>query len=181
MHTETTAIDGCLILTPDVYGDHRGSFQELHNARRYAEAGLDVAFVQDNFSTSAKGILRGLHFQTARPQGKLVQALFGRVFDVCVDIRPDSPTRGEVVTITLDAAEPRQFYLPPGCAHGFAVLSDRAHFFYKCTDFYDAASEKTLLWNDPELGIDWPLDGEPTLSEKDRAGLSYADVIADAQ
>ncbi|MEM7810438.1 MAG: dTDP-4-dehydrorhamnose 3,5-epimerase [Planctomycetota bacterium] len=180
MKVAQTAIEGCLLVTPDVFGDARGSFQELFHAGRYADEGVPNSYVQDNFSTSSRGILRGLHFQTRHAQGKLVQVLHGRVFDVCVDIRPDSPTRGQVVTVTLDAAEPRQFYLPPGCAHGFYVLSERAHFFYKCSDFYDASSEKTLLWNDPKLGIDWPLEGEPTLSAKDKQGLTYDEIVADS-
>lgn len=178
MTVEETAIEGCLLITPDVFGDHRGSFQELHNANRYGEAGLDATFVQDNFSTSSRGILRGLHVQARHAQGKLVQVLAGRVFDVCVDTRPESPTAGKTVGVTLEAESPRQLYLPPGCAHGFLVLSERAHFFYKCTDFYDAGSELTVAWDDPTLGIEWPLEGEPTLSAKDKEGLSFAEAVA---
>jgi dTDP-4-dehydrorhamnose 3,5-epimerase len=168
MNVVETDLPGVLILEPKVFGDERGFFMETWNARRYEEAGLPARFVQDNLSYSARGVLRGLHFQHPQPQGKLVSVLRGEVFDVAVDIRVGSPTFGEWTGVTLSAENKRQFYVPPDFAHGFLVTGEDALFFYKCTDYYAPSSEGTVLWNDPEIGIEWPADA-PTLSEKDRA------------
>lgn len=166
MKTIKTALEGVLIIEPKVFTDHRGCFLETWNRQLYAQAGVDVDFVQDNISVSRKGVLRGLHFQHPNGQGKLVQVLQGEVFDVAVDIRLKSPTFGTVVTCVLSDANRRQFFVPAGFAHGFCVLSDTAIFSYKCTDFYNRQAEGGVLWNDPDLRIDWPLK-EPLLSEKD--------------
>ena len=167
MIIETTPLAGLLLIKPDVYGDDRGFFQETWNLRRYTEAGLDRHFVQDNLSLSRKGIVRGLHFQNPRPQGKLVYVLQGEVFDVAVDVRADSPTFGQWYGANLSADNHHQLFVPEGFAHGFCVLSDTALFAYKCTDFYNPDAEFSIQWNDPKLAIDWPVDG-PELSEKDR-------------
>lgn len=167
MKIETTPLPGVLLIQPDVFGDHRGYFKESWNRRKYAEQGLDVDFVQDNLSFSKKGILRGLHFQNPNPQGKLVQALQGEVFDVAVDIRKGSPTFEQWFGAILSAENHLQLYVPEGFAHGFCVLSETALFSYKCTDFYNPAAEFSLRYDDPGIGIEWPLDGEPSLSTKD--------------
>lgn len=163
-------IHGLCIIEPTTHGDSRGYFMETYNQRDMVDAGLDMIFVQDNQSMSHKGVLRGLHFQKNFPQGKLVRVIKGRVFDVAVDIRPDSDTRGKWFGIELTEENKKQFYIPPGFAHGFLVLSDMAEFCYKCTDFYHPNDEDGIAWNDPVLAIDWPLeaDMEPNLSEKDR-------------
>jgi len=161
-----TDLPGVLIVEPQVFGDERGFFMESWNGRRYEEAGLPGRFVQDNLSYSAHGVLRGLHFQNPRPQGKLVSVLRGEVFDVAVDIRVGSPTFGEWTGTTLSAENKRQFYVPPDFAHGFVVTSEVALFFYKCTDYYAPSSEGIVLWNDPGIGIEWPVE-RPTLSERD--------------
>ena len=166
MKVTPTAIADVLIIEPKVFGDTRGFFLENFHAARYAEAGIQGQFVQDNHSHSAKGVLRGLHFQKQYPQGKLVQVTSGIVFDVAVDIRPASPTYRKWVGINLVADEHKQFYLPPGCAHGFCVLSDYADFQYKCTDYYHPEDEGSIRWDDPDIGIQWPIT-EPTLSTKD--------------
>ena len=166
-----TSIPGALIVEPKVFGDSRGFFLEIFHASRYAQAGILGPFVQDNHSHSAKGVLRGLHFQKQYPQGKLVYVTRGTVFDVAVDIRRDSPAFGQWVGVTLSVENHRQFYLPPGLAHGFCVLSEVADFCYKCTDYYHPADEGCIRWDDPEIGIEWPLR-EPILSAKD-AGASY--------
>lgn len=167
-----TAIAGVLILEPQVFGDDRGFFMESWNARRFREAGLDVDFVQDNHSRSARGVLRGLHYQQPGPQGKLLRVTAGAVFDVAVDIRRASPTFGTWVGVELSAANKRSFWVPEGMAHGFLCLEDGTDFLYKCSRFYDPANEHNLLWNDPAIGIDWPLgDMVPQLSAKDAAGL----------
>jgi len=166
MKVTKTAIAGVLIIEPKVFEDARGFFLESFHATRYAEAGIQSPFVQDNHSNSAKGVLRGLHFQKQYPQGKLVYVTSGIVFDVAVDIRPDSPTYGKWVGATLSADDHKQFYLPPGCAHGFCVLSDRADFHYKCTDYYHPEDEGSIRWDDPDIGIQWP-GAEPILSTKD--------------
>jgi len=166
MKITTTAIPGVFIITPKVFGDSRGFFLETFQAARYAEAGISGHFVQDNHSRSAKGVLRGLHFQRQHPQGKLVYVTVGSVFDVAVDIRKDSPTFGKWVGVTLSANEHQQFYVPPGFAHGFCVLSDTADFHYKCTDYYHPEDEDSLRWDDPDIGIQWPIS-EPLLSAKD--------------
>jgi len=172
-----TSIAGAKIIEPKVFGDERGFFLETFQARRYAdEAGIDLPFVQDNHSRSAKGVLRGLHFQKTRPQGKLVRVVRGEVFDVAVDIRRDSPTFGRWEAVILSEANKRQFWVPPGLAHGFLVLSDTADFEYKCTDYYDPSDEGCLIWNDPAVGIEWPL-GQPQLSAKDAQGLALAELF----
>jgi dTDP-4-dehydrorhamnose 3,5-epimerase len=157
-----------LIVEPDVFGDNRGYFMESWNRQRYREAGLDFDFVQDNFSLSRRGTLRGLHFQNPFAQGKLVSVLQGEVFDVGVDIRRGSPTFGRWFGMTLSAENKRQFYLPPGFAHGFLVLSEMALFHYKCTDYYSPKDEQGFRWDDPAVGIKWPAE-TPILSQRDAA------------
>jgi dTDP-4-dehydrorhamnose 3,5-epimerase len=166
MNVVETSLPGVLIIEPKVFGDERGFFMETWNGRRYEEAGLPGRFVQDNLSYSARGVLRGLHFQNPQPQGKLISVVRGEVFDVAVDVRVGSPTFGEWTSVTLSAENKRQFYVPPDFAHGFLVTGEDAIFFYKCTDYYAPSSEGILLWNDPEIGIEWPTDA-PTLSERD--------------
>ncbi|MBN8283066.1 dTDP-4-dehydrorhamnose 3,5-epimerase [Zoogloea sp.] len=166
-----TAIPDLLILEPKVFGDARGFFMESFNARSFHEAtGLNVDFVQDNHSRSAKGVLRGLHYQIQQAQGKLVRVVRGSVFDVAVDLRRSSPTFGRWVGVTLSEENNRQFWIPPGFAHGFLVTSDSADFLYKTTDYYAPEHERSLAWNDPDVGVVWPLDGAPLLSAKDVAG-----------
>jgi dTDP-4-dehydrorhamnose 3,5-epimerase len=181
MQIEATAIAGLLVIQPKVFRDARGFFMETFQRQRYAEAGIVDDFVQDNFSRSSRGTLRGLHYQILHPQGKLVQVLSGKIFDVVVDLRKSSPTFGRWLAFELSDESCRQLFVPPGCAHGFYVLSEMADFAYKCTDSYFPEHERTLLWNDPAIGIEWPLVGEPILSAKDRAGvpLSQADVYDD--
>jgi dTDP-4-dehydrorhamnose 3,5-epimerase len=157
-----------LIVEPDVFGDNRGYFMESWNRQRYREAGLDFDFVQDNFSLSRRGTLRGLHFQNPLAQGKLVSVLQGEVFDVGVDIRRSSPTFGRWFGMTLSAENKRQFFLPPGFAHGFLVLSEMALFHYKCTDYYSPKDEQGFRWDDPDVGIKWPVEN-PILSQRDAA------------
>mgnify|MGYP000857656298 FL=1 len=159
-------IPGLLVIEPDVFGDQRGFFMETWNAKRYAEAGLDVNFVQDNLSYSSYGVLRGLHYQHPNAQGKLVYVLQGSVYDVAVDIRVGSPSFGKWYGVGLSAENKRQFYIPEGFAHGYCVLSETALFAYKCTDFYSPATEGGIAWDDPELSIDWPVEN-PILSDKD--------------
>lgn len=175
MNVIETALSGVLVIQPRVFSDHRGCFFETWNRRLYAEAGLDVDFVQDNISVSKRGVLRGLHFQHPSGQGKLVQVLHGEVFDVAVDIRLGSPTFGTAVTCTLSEENHRQFYIPAGFAHGFCVTSETAVFSYKCTDYYNPSAEGGILWNDPELHIRWPI-AEPVLSEKDQVLPKLKDV-----
>jgi dTDP-4-dehydrorhamnose 3,5-epimerase len=163
-----TELPGVLIVEPDRFGDDRGFFQETWHARRYAEAGIPGTFVQDNLSLSRHGVLRGLHFQNPNAQGKLVYILQGEAFDVAVDIRVGSPTFGKWAGVALSAENGRQLYIPPGFAHGFCVTGESALFAYKCTDFYDRDSEGTIRWNDPQIGIDWPI-ADPATSEKDEA------------
>ncbi|KKO55025.1 dTDP-4-dehydrorhamnose 3,5-epimerase [Paenibacillus sp. DMB20] len=153
-----TGIDGLIVVEPKIYGDHRGYFMETYHHEEYRKGGISVNFVQDNQSLSKKGVLRGLHFQTLRPQGKLVRVLEGEVFDVAVDIRQGSATYKQWYGIKLSGENRKQLYIPEGFAHGFLVLSEQAVFSYKCTDFYDPANESGLLWNDPEIGIEWPLN-----------------------
>ena len=159
-------LEGLLIIEPDVYGDHRGFFLESWNERRYREAGISAAFVQDNFSFSQRGTLRGVHFQNPLAQGKLVSVWQGEVFDVAVDIRRGSRTFGQWHGVNLTAESKRQFYVPPGFAHGFAVISETALFHYKCTEIYSPENELGFRWDDPEVGIKWPL-ASPTLSQRD--------------
>ncbi len=178
MNVVETRIPGVLILEPRVFGDERGFFMESWNARTFAQAGLDLTFVQDNHSRSARGVLRGLHYQSPGPQGKLVRVAAGAVFDVAVDLRRSSPAFGQWVGVELSAANKRMFYLPEGIAHGFLSLEDGTDFLYKCTSFYAPEHEQSLLWNDPAIGIDWPLDGlEPRLSAKDAAGVPLAQAL----
>lgn len=165
-----TSIEGVYIIEPTVFGDERGYFMETYHKEEFKKAGLDFSFVQDNQSKSKKGVLRGLHFQYTKPQGKLVRVIKGEVFDVAVDLRKDSPTYGKWEGVILSDENKKQFYVPEGFAHGFLVLSDEAEFIYKCTDFYDSEDEGGILWNDPDIGIKWPVDDidEVILSEKDR-------------
>ena len=167
MKTIETKLPGAMVFEPKVFGDERGFFMETWNYQRYKEAGLDAKFVQSNLSKSSKGVLRGLHFQNPHAQGKLVQIIEGEVFDVAVDIRKGSPTFGQWHGEILSAKNNRQFYIPEGFAHGFCVLSDSAVFSYMCTNVYHAQYDCSLLWNDPEIAIDWPLNN-PLLSEKDK-------------
>jgi dTDP-4-dehydrorhamnose 3,5-epimerase len=162
-----TQLPGVLVLEPKVFADPRGFFVETWSRQRYREAGITDDFVQDNVSFSMKGTLRGLHFQHPQSQGKLVQVLSGAAFDVAVDIRSDSPTWGQWVGIELSAARHNQLYIPPGFAHGFCVLTETALFSYKCTDYYSPQSEVGIIWNDPDIGVRWPLEGTPVLSDKD--------------
>lgn len=176
MQVIDTAIYGAKIIQPKVFGDARGFFLETFEKRRYQEMlDIDLDFVQDNHSRSSKGVLRGLHFQKTKPQGKLVRVVRGEVFDVAVDIRQGSPSYGEWCGVTLSEENKTQFWLPPGLAHGFVVLSDTADFEYKCTDYYDPSDEGCLLWNDPDVGIEWPIAG-PLLSEKDKLGKLFKDL-----
>jgi dTDP-4-dehydrorhamnose 3,5-epimerase len=175
MQVIDTAIADVKILEPKVFGDARGFFVETWNETAFAALGLNIKFVQDNHSRSGKGILRGLHYQLQQTQGKLVRALHGTVYDVAVDLRKSSPTFGKHVGVILSDENKRMFWVPPGFAHGFVVLSESADFLYKCTDFYAPQFERSLLWNDPALGIDWQLNGlEPQLSAKDKVGLTLA-------
>ena len=171
MNVVRTEIADVLILEPKVFADDRGFFFESFNQRVFeAAVGGPVTFVQDNHSKSRKNVLRGLHYQVEQPQGKLVRAVSGAIWDVAVDIRPKSPTFGRWVGVELTADNKRQLWIPPGLAHGFLVLSDTAEVLYKATDYYAPAYERTILWSDPTLGIAWPLDGQPQVSGKDAAG-----------
>ena len=174
MIVTSTAIPEVKLVEPKVFGDARGFFFESWNRRALAAAGLDVDFVQDNHSRSRRGVLRGLHYQVERPQGKLVRVVAGEVFDVAVDLRRSSPTFGRWVGAMLSADNKRMFWVPPGFAHGFIVVSDSADFLYKTTEYWFPEHERTLLWNDPEVGIVWPFDGTPTLAPKDAAGTPLA-------
>ncbi|HQQ73785.1 MAG TPA: dTDP-4-dehydrorhamnose 3,5-epimerase [Pseudomonadales bacterium] len=176
MRVIETALPGVLILEPKVFGDNRGFFQETWRADTYSNIGIPP-FVQDNHSRSAKGVLRGLHSQRTRPQGKLVRVSRGTVFDVAVDINPYSATFGQHVGVELSDSNHRQFYVPPGYAHGFCVVSDHADFLYKCTEYYQPGDEIGVLWNDPAIGIQWPVS-EPLLSDKDRALPTLAALSA---
>ncbi|MBW7859892.1 MAG: dTDP-4-dehydrorhamnose 3,5-epimerase [Rhodocyclaceae bacterium] len=169
-------IPGPLLIEPRVFGDERGFFLESYNARTFAErTGVEAGFVQDNHSRSARGVLRGLHYQIRQPQGKLVRVVRGRVFDVAVDLRRPSSTFGKWVGVELSEDDHRQFWIPPGFAHGFVVLSEFADFLYKTTDYYAPEHERCLIWNDSDVGVDWPLGVSPILSEKDRQGLRLAE------
>ena len=168
-------LPGVRVIEPDVYSDERGAFLETWNAREYGRHGLDVAFVQDNLSRSRRHVLWGLHFQNPRPQGKLISVLRGEVFDVVVDVRSRADTFGEWEGAVLSAENARQLYVPEGFAHGFVVTSEEALFHYKCTDFYHPETEGVIRWNDPALGIDWPVE-EPVLSDRDREAPLLEDV-----
>ena len=173
-----TEIPGVVVIEPQVFGDDRGYFMETYQKDQFAAAGIDKEFVQDNQSSSVKGVLRGLHFQIEHPQSKLVRVVSGEVFDVAVDLRPDSPTYGKWEGAVLSAENRRQFFVPRGFAHGFLVLSDIAEFCYKCDDVYHPNDEGGLMWNDPEIGIEWPISEgmELVLSEKDKAHPGLKDL-----
>jgi dTDP-4-dehydrorhamnose 3,5-epimerase len=177
MRVIETELPGVLIFEPKVFGDARGFFKETFQAQRYAEAGVPGPFVQDNLSRSGRGTLRGLHFQDPRPQGKLVSVLRGAVYDVAVDLRKGSATWAKWVGVELTEENHRQLWVPPGFAHGFCVTSEVADFFYKCTEYYAPEHERSLAWNDPELGIPWPVSA-PNLSKKDAAASSLAQLRA---
>lgn len=173
-----TAIPEVLIIEPQVFGDERGFFLESWNAEKFAAKGLDLHFVQDNHSRSARGVLRGMHYQKPDPQGKLVRATAGAVYDVVVDMRQSSPTFGKWVGVELSAKNKRMLWVPPGMAHGFLSLEDGTDFLYKCTAPYRPENEHSLLWNDPAIGIEWPLDGiTPIISAKDVAGVPLAQAV----
>lgn len=178
MKVVDTALPEVKLIEPKLFGDDRGFFLESWNARTFAEAGIDAAFVQDNHSRSARGVLRGLHYQMVRPQGKLVRVAAGRVFDVAVDIRRSSPNFGRWVGYELSAENKRMLWVPGGFAHGFLALEDGTDFLYKCTDYYAPEHDRSMRWDDPAIGIEWPLSGlDPTLSAKDAA----APLLADAE
>mgnify|MGYP001569030417 FL=1 len=176
MQVTETAIPGVLLLTPRVFEDERGFFLESYNRRRFEEIGLDMTFVQDNHSKSVRNVLRGLHYQTRQIQGKLVRVIAGEIFDVAVDLRRDSPTLGKWVGATLSSANRQILWVPPGFAHGFLTLTDSAEVFYKTTDYYAPAHERCVRWDDPQLAIRWPLQGEPLLSPKDLEGAALAEA-----
>ena len=178
MNAIETALPGVLILEPRVFRDDRGYFLETWNGARYADLGLPERFVQDNLSSSTRGVLRGLHYQHPNGQGKLVSVARGEVFDVAADIRPDSPSFGQWVGVTLSSENHRSLYIPPGFAHGFVVLSDDALFSYKCTEYYAPNCEASLIWDDPDLAIEWP-EADPRLSPKDLAAPRLRDVPRD--
>lgn len=178
MQAKQTHIPDVIVFEPKVFGDERGFFFESFNQRVFQQlTGLSVEFVQDNHSRSARNVLRGLHYQVEQPQGKLVRVVAGSVFDVAVDIRPASATHGQWVGEVLSGDNKRQLWVPPGFAHGFVVLSDYAEFLYKTTDYYAPQHERCIAWNDPDLAIDWPIEGEPTLSAKDAIGQAFRDAV----
>ena len=173
MKVTNTKLKDCVTIEPEVFGDDRGFFMEIFQAERYSHlAGIKLPFVQDNHSRSSRGVLRGLHFQKSKPQGKLVRVVRGEVYDVALDIRQGSPTFGQWEGVILSEENKTQFWVPPGFAHGFVVLSDTADFEYKCTDYYDPSDEASILWNDPDLNILWPIDN-PILSEKDASAEKW--------
>jgi dTDP-4-dehydrorhamnose 3,5-epimerase len=176
MIARPTSIPEIVILEPRVFGDSRGFFLESYNERAFREAGITERFVQDNHSLSSRNVLRGLHYQIQQPQGKLLRVVTGAVFDVAVDLRRSSPTLGKWVGVELSAENKRMLWVPKGFAHGFLVLSETADFLYKTTDFYAPEFERTIPWNDPDLGIQWPLTGEPKLSRKDETGVRFRDA-----
>ena len=176
MNIIRTKLKDCVIIEPKLFSDARGFFIETFQADRYANlANINLPFVQDNHSHSSKGVLRGLHFQKTKPQGKLVRVVHGEVYDVAVDLRHDSPTFGQWEAVILTEENKTQFWVPPGFAHGFLVLSDTADFEYKCTDYYDPSDEVSILWNDPDLNITWPI-ASPILSDKDAGGVRLIDL-----
>lgn len=173
MKVVPTKFPDVLVVSPNVYKDERGYFYEAYNSHAYADAGIPDTFVQDNVSFSKRGVLRGLHLQSPNAQGKLIAVLSGEIFDVAVDIKPDSPTFGDWVGVHLSAQSKNRIWIPPGYAHGFCVTSESAEILYKCTTHYDPASEHTLAWNDPDVGVRWPIDA-PIISQRDAAGLPLA-------
>ena len=178
MKVTETRLPGVLVIEPDVFGDSRGFFMETFRQARYEEAGIKENFVQDNLSFSSRGVLRGLHYQNPHSQGKLVSVVQGEVFDVAVDIRTGSPTFGEWVGVNLSGKNHHQFWIPAGFAHGFCVLSETAYFTYKCTDIYTPSAEGGIIWNDPDISVDWPLK-DVLLSDKDQVYPNLKDVPAD--
>lgn len=176
MKVVATALPDVKLIEPQVYGDARGFFYESYNARAFAEQVCDVTFVQDNHSRSQRGVLRGLHYQIRRPQGKLVRVVAGEVLDVAVDLRRSSPTFGKWASVRLSGDSHRQLWVPPGFAHGFVVLSDYADFLYKTTDYYAPEHERCIRWDDAQLAIDWEIDFAPQLSAKDAAAPAFADA-----
>lgn len=176
MHITQTEIDGVLVLKPEVFGDERGFFFESYNETAFAEIGIHYHFVQDNHSLSRKNVLRGLHYQIRQPQGKLVRVVSGEVFDVAVDLRRDSPTFGKWIGEVISAENKKILWIPPGFAHGFLVVSEWAEFLYKATDYYAPQHERTIRWDDPDLGIEWPPSGPPVVSAKDNLGLAFRDA-----
>ncbi len=176
MKVKKTSLPGVLVLEPKVFGDSRGFFLESYNEKSMAEAGIREHFVQDNHSLSARNVLRGLHYQVGCPQGKLVRVVVGEIFDVAVDLRRTSPTFGKWHGIALSGENRRMLWIPKGLAHGFLVCSDTAHVLYKATDFYAPQCERSLLWNDPAIGISWPLQGVPVLSAKDQKGIKLGEA-----
>ena len=176
MNFHTTELEGVLLIEPEVYSDLRGYFLETYSQKTFAKAGITERFVQDNESHSRKGVLRGMHFQLENAQGKLIRVLHGEIFDVAVDIRPASKSFGRWVGVRLSGAERKMIWIPKGFAHGFYTLSETADVAYKVTNFYDPGMERTLSWNDPDVGVRWPFEGEPILSEKDKAGLSLKEL-----
>ena len=176
MQVRPTEIPDVLLIEPRVFPDQRGFFQEVHQQQRYADAGIDAVFVQDNHSRSVRGTLRGLHYQIQRPQAKLIQVLRGEIVDVVVDLRKSSATFGRAVAVTLSEENHRQVFVPIGFAHGFYVVSDEADILYKCSDYYCPEHERTLLWNDPALNVEWPLAGDLIISGKDQNGRPLAEV-----
>jgi dTDP-4-dehydrorhamnose 3,5-epimerase len=175
MQVSAAPLEGLLVIETKLWRDARGAFVETYHQERYRDAGIGAAFVQDNFSWSQANVLRGLHYQLSRPQGKLVMVVEGRVFDVAVDIRKGSPTFGQWHGVELSAENGRQLYIPPGYAHGYCVLSDRAGFMYRCTDYYNPSDERGIRWNDPQLAIDWPAVN-PLVSQKDQAYKTLAEM-----
>ena len=175
MNIITTSIEGVLIIEPEIFEDSRGFFMETYNRNRYFKCGINTVFVQDNLSYSVQGAVRGLHYQIRNSQAKLVQVISGEIFDVSVDIRPDSPTFGKWVGFHLSERNRRQLFIPQGFAHGFCVLSEIAHFLYKCSDFFAPDDEGGINWSDPEIGIDWPVK-DPIISEKDKPHPNLSDL-----
>jgi dTDP-4-dehydrorhamnose 3,5-epimerase len=174
MKVTPTSIPDVLVIEPQVFGDARGYFYECFNARKFRDlAGLEPSFLQDNHSRSAKGVLRGLHYQIRQPQGKLVRVVAGEVFDVAVDIRKNSPSFGQWVGQTLSAENKKQLWIPAGFAHGFLVVSDYAEFLYKTTDYWAPEYERCIMWNDPDLAVHWPIEGNPSLSARDAKGSAF--------
>ncbi|MCU6434594.1 dTDP-4-dehydrorhamnose 3,5-epimerase [Undibacterium sp. Jales W-56] len=177
MNVIPTNLPEVMIIEPRVFGDDRGFFYESFNAKKFAElTGINTAFVQDNHSMSAKNVLRGMHYQIQQAQGKLVRVISGEVFDVAVDLRKSSPRFGQWTGVTLSAANQRQLWIPPGFAHGFVVTSEKAEFLYKTTDYWAPEHERCLQWNDPSVGIQWPMQDAPVMSDKDQQGTSLADA-----
>jgi len=172
----STSLPGMVILEPRVFGDERGIFLESYNERAFAELGIEEKFVQDNHSSSRKNVLRGLHYQIKQPQGKLVRVVEGEILDVAVDLRRSSPTFGGWAAVRLSGENKRMLWVPAGLAHGFLVTSEKAHVSYKTTDYYAPEHERTLAWNDPDLKIDWAVEGQPVVSAKDQQGIAFRDA-----